>query len=287
MERTNGRVHLTVRNTNTGWTMDAVEVAGLRIAYQRAGRGPALVLLHGAYEDSRIWRPQLEALSDEFTVVAWDAPGCGNSSDPPPDFSGEDLGNALAGFVEAAVQGKPHVLGLSWGSGVALELYRGHPEVPTSLVLASAYAGWAGSLPPEEVDRRYAQVLGEVDQPPANFIPVWLPTLFTEHADQAVVTEVSGIMADFHPAGMRALLTASGRANYRDVLPTITVSTLLLYGEKDVRSPLSVANEMHRQIPGSRLAVIPDAGHLASAEAPAAFNAEVRQFLQGLQGPVD
>jgi pimeloyl-ACP methyl ester carboxylesterase len=61
--------------------MDAVEVAGLRIACQRADRGPALVPLHGAYEDSRIWRPQFEALSDEFTAVAWDAPGCGNSSD--------------------------------------------------------------------------------------------------------------------------------------------------------------------------------------------------------------
>lgn len=287
MKGPGGRVRRTVRNASTGWSMDAVEVAGLRIAYQRAGRGPALVLLHGAYEDSRIWRPQLEALSDEFTVVAWDAPGCGNSTVPPPDFSGEDFGTALAGFLRAAVPERPSVLGLSWGSGVALELYRGHPELPSSLILASAYAGWAGSLPPEEVDRRNAQVLSELDQPPEKFIPVWLPTLVTEHADPAVVNEVSGIMADFHPAGMRAVLNASGHADYRDVLPTITVPTLLLYGEKDVRSPLSVAHEMHRQIPGSTLAVIPDVGHLACAEAPAAFNAEVRRFLHGLEDRAD
>ncbi|MGY2743515.1 alpha/beta fold hydrolase [Arthrobacter sp. UYCu723] len=264
--------------------MDAVEVAGLRIGYQRAGHGPPLVLLHGAYEDSRVWRRQLESLSDEFTVIAWDAPGCGRSDDPPPDFSGKDLGDALTGFLRAAVPGKPHVLGLSMGSGIALEMYRAHPEVPASLLLASAYAGWAGSLPPEEVERRYAQVLAELERPPEQFIPVWLPTLLTSRADPSSVGEIAAIMADFHPKGMRALLNASGRADYREVLPTITVPTLLLYGAEDVRSPLSVARDMHQHIPGSTLVVIPDVGHLAAVEAPEAFNAEVRHFLHGIAG---
>ena len=89
-------------------------------------------------------------------------------------------------------------------------------------------------------------------------------------------------MADFHPAGMRALLSASGHADYRDVLPTISVPTLLLYGEEDVRSPLAVAREMHRQIPGSQLVVIPDVGHLTAAETPEAFNAEVRRFVHSI-----
>lgn len=264
--------------------MDTVEVSGLRIAYQREGQGPPLVLIHGAYEDSRIWSPQLEGLSGDFTVIAWDAPGCGHSDDPPPHFSGEDLGDALAGFLRAAVPDKPNVLGLSWGSGVALELYRSYPDMPASLVLASAYAGWAGSLPPEEVERRYAQILAELDQPPEQFIPVWMPTLFTERADPAVVEHASAIMADFHPAGMRALLNASGHSDYRDVLPTISIPTLLLYGEKDVRSPLSVAQEMHRQIPGSTLVVIPDVGHMVAAETPEAFNTEVRRFLHSIAG---
>lgn len=262
--------------------METVEVAGLRIRYRRAGQGPPLVLLHGAYEDSRIWRRQLEDLQADFTVFAWDAPGCGASDDPPPDFTGQDLGDALAGFLREAVPGRPHVLGLSMGSGIALELYRAHPSVPASLLLVSAYAGWAGSLPPEEVERRYAQVLAELDQPAEQFIPVWLPTLFTEHADKAAVQETSAIMADFHPGGMRALLNANAHADYRDVLPTIAVPTLLLYGTDDVRSPQNVAREMNRRIPGSTLVMIPDVGHMAAVEAPAAFNAEVRRFLHGL-----
>lgn len=262
--------------------MDSVEVAGLRIAYQRAGRGPSLVLLHGAYEDSRTWRRQLEGLSDEFTVFAWDSPGCGQSDDPPPDLTGPDLGGALAGFLAAAVPGRAHVLGLSWGSCVALELYKGNPEAVASLVLASAYAGWAGSLPPDEVERRIAQITAELDRPAESFIGDWLPTLFTGRADPAVVQESIDITSDFHPAGMRAILNALGRSDYRDVLPAIAVPTLLLYGAEDVRSPLDVARDMHRRIPGSELVVIPDVGHLAPCEAPEAFNAEVRRFLQRL-----
>lgn len=262
--------------------METVEVAGLRIAYQRIGQGPALVLFHGAGEDSRIWRAQLEALSDEFTVFAWDAPGCGQSDDPDPKLSAAELGAITAGFLRAAVPVKPHLLGLSWGSMVALELYRGYPGMPASLVLASAYAGWAGSLPPEEVERRYAQVLAEIDQPPEKFIEEWLPTLFTGKADPAVVAEASRIMADVRPAGMRALLSASGRADYRAVLSTISIPTLLLYGADDQRSPLNVAHELNRRIPGSKLAVIPDVGHLAQLEAPEAFNTEVRNFLHGI-----
>ncbi len=204
-------------------------------------------------------------------VFAWDAPGCGGSEVPPAEFTAKDLGDALAGFLREAVPGRPHILGFSMGSGIALELYRGHPSVPASLLLVSAYAGWAGSLPPEEVERRYAQVLAELEQPPERFIPGWLPTLFTGRADPAVVQEASAIMADFHPAGMRALLNASARADYREVLPTIEVPTLLLYGAEDVRAPLSVAREMHRQIAGSRLAIIPEAGHMAALEAPEAL----------------
>jgi pimeloyl-ACP methyl ester carboxylesterase len=65
--------------------LDTVEVGGLRVAYRRAGAGPALLLVHGALGDSRDWRRQLEGLSDELTVVAWDAPGCGGSGRPAGD----------------------------------------------------------------------------------------------------------------------------------------------------------------------------------------------------------
>jgi pimeloyl-ACP methyl ester carboxylesterase len=259
--------------------MDCVEVGGLRITYQRAGRGPALVLLHGAYSDSRLWRQQLDGLSDEFTVVAWDAPGCGRSADPPPGFGADDLGECLAGFLDAAGLDRPHVLGLSWGAGFALDLYRRRPGVPASLLLASAYAGWAGSLPPDEVRRRVAQVRAELDLTPERFVPQWIPTLLTERATPEIVAEVAALMSQFRRAGMRMMLGAAAHADYRDVLPTIAVPTLLLYGAEDRRSTPTVGRDIHERIPGSTLVVLPGTGHLGNLETPEDFNREVRRFL--------
>ena len=259
--------------------VDSVEVAGLTVAYQRVGNGPPLVLLHGAYEDSRIWNRQLEGLSDEFTVIAWDAPGCGHSDDSPESFTAAHYGDCLAGFLDALQLTDPAVLGLSWGSTLALELYHRHPDSAASLILASAYAGWAGSLPVEEVQRRLRQVLREVDLPAEQFVPDWISTLLTAAAPQQLVTEVSAIMCDFHPAGMRAAVHAMGAADYRDMLSSISVPTLLLYGEADVRSPVRVGQDLHAQIPGSTLVVLPGAPHLANVEAPEQFNTAVRDFL--------
>jgi pimeloyl-ACP methyl ester carboxylesterase len=67
--------------------MHTIDVHGLRIAYERAGTGPSVVLLHGYVGDgATTWRSQIDVLSDEFTMMAWDAPGAGSSSDPPESF---------------------------------------------------------------------------------------------------------------------------------------------------------------------------------------------------------
>ena len=264
--------------------VDRVDVGGLTLAYRRVGHGPPLVLLHGAYEDSRIWSRQLDDLSDEFTVVAWDAPGCGFSDDPPEAFTDSDYGDCAAGFLDALSLTAPHMLGLSWGSMLALGLYQRHPDAVASLVLASAYAGWAGSLPPEEVQKRMQQVLREVELPPQEFVPDWIPTLLTAAAPQELVDEVSAIMYDFHPAGMRVAAWNMGQADYRAMLSTINVPTLLLYGEADVRSPVRIGKDLESQIPGSTLVVLPGAPHLANVEAPDRFNVAVRGFLHGIRG---
>lgn len=77
-----------------------VSVDGRQIAYRSAGSGPPLVLLHGGLVDSRAWRRELEAFADDFHVVAWDAPGCGESADPAPNATVGDYVNGLAWSVE-------------------------------------------------------------------------------------------------------------------------------------------------------------------------------------------
>lgn len=264
--------------------MEQLEVAGLRISYERAGEGPALVLLHGYVGDGRAtWHGQLEELSEEFTVVAWDAPGSGGSSDPPESFRLSDYADCLAGFVDALGLDRPHVAGLSFGGGLALELYRRHPTIPATLVLAGAYAGWAGSLPPDLVEQRLRQALELAELPPDQLVRTIVPTLFSESASAETVAEFAASMAEFHPDGLRAMARSFAEADLRDVLPRIDVPTLLLYGDKDVRAPLTVAEDLHAAIPGSRLAVLPGVGHVSSVEAAERFNAEVRAFLRSVE----
>lgn len=263
-----------------GGGSESVEIDGHTIAFERRGQGPPLVLLHGAASDSRDWRRELDGLSDEFTVVAWDAPGCGRSFDPPEDYGLDGYADCLAAFVEALGLERPHVLGLSFGSGLALELFRRHRTLPRSLVLTSAYAGWLGSLGREVAEERRGWGHRAADQPRDEYVRELNETLFTDSVPAEMVEEMTEIAMDLHPAGLRAMANAFADADLRDVLPEIDVPTLLIHGDADQRSPLSVGEELHAQIPGSRLVVIPRVGHVVNLEVPERFADEVRSFLR-------
>ena len=171
------------------------------------------------------------------------------------------------------------------GAVLALALYEQRPDLPGSLVLASAYAGWAGSLPPQEVQRRLEQAMRDLEAPPAQILTAWLPTLLTPTAPREVVDLLAEMMRDSHTAGVRVALNALGPADLRHVLGTIAVPTLVLYGDADQRSPVSVGQELQARIPGSTLVVIPGAPHLANLEQPQAFNQAVRTFARHAARP--
>lgn len=255
-------------------------MAGHRVAYERKGDGPPLVLLHGWPLNGREWRRQLDALSDELTVVAWDAPGAGRSSDPPESFRLGDWADCLAAFIQALGLGPAHVAGLSWGGGLALELYRRHPTAVRRLVLVSAYAGWAGSLPPDVVDARLHLMLRNCELPPDEWAPALIRTLLTDRAPAALAEELGSMIRELHPSGTRTATWAFAEADLRDVLPTVDVPTLVLCGEEDVRAPRDVWEPLHAGIRGSTLVVVPGVGHMLDMEAPERLNAELRAFLR-------
>ena len=259
--------------------MDAIEAYGLRIAYERVGQGPPLVLVHGAAEDSRIWRPQLEGLADAFTVVAWDEPGAGRSSDLPEAFELADVADCLAALIEALELGPAHVAGVSWGGTVVLELYRRHPRLVATLIMIDTYAGWKGSLPAEEVRARVAGARQMLAAPPEDFDPT-LPGLFASGPPATFAPLLAAISADVRPATLGRELTLMADADQRDLLPRIAVPTLLVWGELDARSPLSVARQFEAAIPDTQLVVIPGAGHVSNLEQPERVNTAVRQFCR-------
>lgn len=258
----------------------SIEISGLRVAFELIGDGPPLVLVHGAVCDSRVWQYQLDGLADEFSVLAWDAPGCGQSEDPPETFRLADYADVLAGLVTALDLGPAHVLGHSFGSSLALELARRRPATVASLILVGGYAGWAGSLPVDEVERRLAFALGAADRLSDGFEPRSMPGVFSERMSSEAAALLEASMSEIRPTATRAMAHALAEADLRDVLPAIGVPTLLVHGDADVRSPLTVAEDLRRRIPGASLVVLPGLGHECILEDPDLVNAEVRGFLQ-------
>ncbi len=262
--------------------MEQIDVGGLTIGFRRAGTGPALVLVHGGLGDSRAWRDQLEDLSDEFTVVAWDAPGCGGSSDPPEDFSLADYADCLAGFIDALGLDRPHMLGHSFGGGLVLQLGARHPEVPRSLVVVGGYAGWGGSLPADEVAARLELALRQADELPKPIEPESVPGLVSPAMPRERIEELAAIMSEARPTGTRVMARAFAAADLRGVLARIQAPTLVLVGSDDERAGGPVAAALDAAIPASTLKVLPGLGHECYLEAPETFAAEVRGFLRSV-----
>lgn len=256
----------------------SIDVDGHSIAYRQAGQGAAVVLLHGFLCDSRCWRRQLAGLSDQFRVVAWDAPGAGSSSDPAETFTTASYARCLAGFLDRMGIGSAHVVGLSWGGILAQELYRLYPERVRRLVLADTYAGWKGSLPEALCKERLEACLLDSTGSPEALAAKFLPGLFTDAAPRDLREELSAIVREFHPVGFRLMALSSAEMDTRAVLPSIGVPTLVLTGDDDRRSPMHIAEQLHAAIPGAELAVIPNAGHVSNMEQPDAFNDHVRRF---------
>jgi pimeloyl-ACP methyl ester carboxylesterase len=259
--------------------MGVISANGLEIAYARGGDGPPIVFVHGSVEDGRVWQPQLAVLADEFTVVAWDEPGAGRSSELSAGFRLVDYADCLAGLIEGLELGPSHVAGFSWGSTIVLELYRRHPELVATLIFAGGYAGWKGSLSPEEVSAR----VGGVDRmlsAGAEGLGLILPGSFADGPPDEFVPLLEAIASDIRPYSIRAQVSVMAAADQRDLLPRITVPTLLIWGELDARSSLSVANQFQRAIPDTTLVVIPGAGHMCQLERPEQFNQAVRTFCR-------
>jgi pimeloyl-ACP methyl ester carboxylesterase len=102
-----------------------------------------VVLLHGIGSSSRSWSRQLADLSNDFKVIAWDAPGYGTSSNPPPSAnpSLRTYVDSLLGILDSLGLGRVALLGHSMGGTIAQEFYRSYPERLRALILADTSFG--------------------------------------------------------------------------------------------------------------------------------------------------
>jgi pimeloyl-ACP methyl ester carboxylesterase len=257
-----------------------VAVDRLTIAYDRAGSGPELVLLHGI--GGTPWRHQFAALGDAYTVIAWHAPGYGRSSDQDGEWTMAGYAEALAGFLDGLGIARAHLLGQSWGGVLAQEFYRTHAERVRSLILSDTTIG-GDAARPDAMDRLATRLRIAETMTAAEFARVRTPQLLAPDTPPEVAQEVEATMAGMvHPAGFRHAAIALAHADTRDVLPRIAVPTLVLCGERDPVTPPAVGTRLIGEIPGAQLTVIPGAGHLGVIEQPERYNATVRAFLDAV-----
>ena len=107
-----------------------------------------------------------------------------------------------------------------------------------------------------------------------------LPGLFAGEPPTEFVPLLEQMAADARPESMRTALLVMAEADQRDLLPRIAVPTLLIWGELDARSSLTVASQFEEAIPDAKLVVIPGAGHVSNLEQPELFNDAVREFCR-------
>jgi len=240
--------------------MAEVVVDGVRIAYRRRGSGPALVLFHGAFEDSRIWADEFDRLAPYVDLVAWDAPGCGASDDVPPGWGAVDWADAASGFVSALSLTAPAVAGFSLGSVFALLLARDHPQSVGGLVLVGAYAGWGGSLDAASLEQRVAASRRTMESPVEEWADDLLDSVYPPDAPRRRRAQARGLLDDWRPATTAAVIDVMV-PDLRPYLPSIQTPTVVVRGTADARSPRSASLEICSLLPHARLVEIAGAGH--------------------------
>jgi 3-oxoadipate enol-lactonase len=256
-----------------------VAVDGGHLAYDVAGSGPTVVLVHGGLVDRRLWDDQFRDLARDHRVIRYDLRGLGRSSRSTGTFSYvDDLHRLMISLqVERAT-----LVGLSLGGGIVTDYALDHPERVAALVLVGSSLRGV-DVPP---DPRAVEVFTTIAQTdPARAIAVMLDSLAMGSWDPQVRERLRVMMAD----NLSGFLAAPPWLQRWPEPPTvrrldqIRVPTLVVIGTLDAK-PLHVfADTLAARIPGAQLDSIPGAQHHLPAERPAEFTRLLRRFLRQVE----
>lgn len=230
------------------------------------GSDRTIVLIPGLTCDARFWAEQRAPLARFGEVVV-------------PRLHDEVSIGAMAAVTLAAADGRLDVVGHSMGGRVAFEVVRRAPERVRSLAVLDTGAHPA---PAGEREQRRGRIeiaeAGGMEALAANWVPAMLHP--SRRSDRRLVDAISEMVASFtveqYIGQIHALL---GRPDARRVLPSIACPTLVACGRADEWSPLAQHEEITAEVPGARLAVIEDAGHMVAMEQPEATTRLLAEWL--------
>lgn len=264
--------------------MPVINVDGADLAYDEAGSGPPVILLHAGIADRRMWREQLGGLSAGHRVIAVDLRGYGDSTLPIAAFAHHD---DVVGLLDALRIERAALVGCSFGGAVAIDTALAHPGRVAALALIGTALGghdWS-----DEANELWEEIAGEVDpdDPEAMAeaeVRFWVvgPRRSPEQIDPALL-EFARLMDRRALAAEAALSAVPGReldppATGR--LAEISVPVLVAAGASDVPDIARLADRIAAEVPGAtRLPDVPHAAHLLPLERPDAINPALLAFL--------
>lgn len=250
--------------------MPLAHLNGIELYYEEQGSGFPILLTHGFCLTSRMWAPQVRALSDRYRVITWDMRGHGRTESPEAQESYSEahtVGDMVALLrhlgVERAVVG-----GQDLGGPMTLAFRLAHPEMVQALIMVDARPGWADDGERERWNEASFARAARLDAEGLGAIsdnPYYAPFIGDHRFGPGLAKAGRGMLAKFH-------------SRLVDTLEEITVPTLVLVGENDTPF-LGPAEEIARRIPNARKMVIADAGHAANLDQPEIVNAAMGDFL--------
>ena len=254
------------------------EVNGTRLYYEAAGRGPAVVLIHGGLVDSRMWDAQMKPLSKHFRVVRYDIRGYGRSPAPTAEYwPHEDL-RALLDYLKI---GRATVVGLSLGGIVAADFALEYPARVARLVLVDS--GLRGDKQPPDPKAANARRVGASEGPEKYFEAFTQADMLAGLRDRPAAREaMHRMMVDNYKADayIRKGLPQSPEPPTIERLEQIKAPTLVVVGSLDGKNLQNIADTLATRIPSARKVTIPGASHHPPVETPKEFNRVLLDFLR-------
>lgn len=252
--------------------MALAKVGDIELSYDRGGSGPPLLLIMGMSGTMFHWgEPLLRELRRDFDTIVYDHRGIGESSRTGEPFTIAELAGDAAGLLQALEIDSAHVMGISMGGMIAQELALAHPERVRALLLGCTYCGGEGSLlSSEDVLRRLAEAMASGDRERA-IRTAWevnVSPRFAEDADAyAAFLQISLSHAVAVPVIMEQMRAIAGHDTSERLAET-RAPTLVVHGTVDQMLPVDNGRVIAERIPGARLEIIEDVGHLFFWEEP-------------------
>lgn len=246
------------------------------LVYDAAGRGPAVVLIHGTNLDRRLWDNEFAWLARDHRVIRYDQRGQGDSPTPVSSFSNH--GDLIALLDELGVE-RATLVGLSSGAQVALDVALTAPGRVERLVLVSpSLAGYAPEPLPDFL-REIGSALETRDYDRVNDILLASPIMAVPARHQDRVRAMVEASARLWTIPYSLLELVSPPAVQR--LAEIAAPTLILVGSEDIDAIAAQGDLLERQLPDATRATVPGGGHLLNLTSPDVFRERVDAFLAG------